>query len=420
MAENATEQPELDTEVADSAALDAPDAVAAAEIEHEELDPEAAARRTAALAHVRKFGDPVLRTRSRPVDRFDDALRDEVERMGQLMVDSIGVGLAATQVGVLHRLLVYRVHQQSSVAALVNPEVEWTGDQLRDARGGLPEPAGGPCRRRAPGPHPGAGQDEFGEPIVIEASGLEARVIQHEIDHLDGVLVLDRISRSQRKEAMRRCARRRVGLAPARPRCAPSIWARRSSPPGPARARRLAAPPGARGHPARPPARPRPAARRRRRWPTAARELGIDLDQPESVNADAARERIAAARSRRRLRLRVRRARSGAAAVRSPDRSTSIPRCCPRWRGAAPIERAIMAGDERTGVSIMRLTAGLDSGPVCLTADEPIGPQDTYGTPGAAPRRARRAAPGAGAGHLAAVCRAGRGGGHLRGEDHRR
>ena len=78
---------------------------------------------------MRKFGDPVLRTKARPVDRFDDALRDEVERMGELMIDALGVGLAATQVGVLHRLLVYRVQQQAPVAALVNPEIEWTGEE---------------------------------------------------------------------------------------------------------------------------------------------------------------------------------------------------------------------------------------------------------------------------------------------------
>ena len=110
--------------------------------EEEELDPEVAARRTAALAHVRKFGDPVLRTKARPVERFDDALRDEVERMGELMVDALGVGLAANQVGVLNRVLVYRVHHQAPVAALINPEIEWSGERGGDPRGGLPQPAG--------------------------------------------------------------------------------------------------------------------------------------------------------------------------------------------------------------------------------------------------------------------------------------
>ncbi len=169
-----------------------------------ELDPEVAARRAAALAHVRKFGDPVLRTRARPVRQFDRALRDEIVRMGQLMEDALGVGLAATQVGVLHRLLVYKVQQQSPVAALVNPEIEWTGDQQEIAEEGcLSLPAvlvdvERPIHVRV------RAQDEHGEPILVEASGLEARVIQHELDHLDGVLILDRTTRDQRKQAMRK------------------------------------------------------------------------------------------------------------------------------------------------------------------------------------------------------------------------
>lgn len=168
-----------------------------------ELDPEAAARRAAALAHVRKFGDPVLRTQARPVERFDDALRDEVRRMSALMVDAIGVGLAATQVGALRRVLVYRVHQQSPVAALVNPEIEWMGDERETLEEGCLSLPGVHVDVERPVHVVVNARDEHGEPLTIEASGLEARVIQHEIDHLDGVLVLDRIGRSQRKEAMR-------------------------------------------------------------------------------------------------------------------------------------------------------------------------------------------------------------------------
>jgi peptide deformylase len=175
------------------------------ELEEEapQLDPEVAARRAAALAHVRKFGDLVLRTKARPVDRFDDALRSEIERMGRLMHDSMGVGLAATQVGTLNRVLVYRVQPEGNIAALVNPEIEWKGKETETMEEGcLSLPAilvdvERPIYVRV------RALDENGEPIVIEASGLEARVIQHEIDHLDGVLILDRTSRDQRKEAMR-------------------------------------------------------------------------------------------------------------------------------------------------------------------------------------------------------------------------
>jgi peptide deformylase len=169
----------------------------------EELDPEVVARRAAALAHVRKFGDPALRTKARPVDRFDDTLGTEIERMAHLMNDALGVGLAATQVGTLHRLLVYRVQQDGPVVALVNPEIEWKGKETETIEEGcLSLPAvlvdvERPIHVRV------RAQDAAGEPITIEASGLEARVIQHEIDHLDGVLILDRTSRDQRKEAMR-------------------------------------------------------------------------------------------------------------------------------------------------------------------------------------------------------------------------
>src|SRR5205807_1999863 len=92
-----------------------------------EIDPETRARRDAALALVRKFGDPVLRTKALAVERFDSALLNEVQRMGGLMHDAMGVGLAATQLGVLHRLLVYRVQPESPIVALVNPKLEWTG-----------------------------------------------------------------------------------------------------------------------------------------------------------------------------------------------------------------------------------------------------------------------------------------------------
>jgi peptide deformylase len=166
-------------------------------------DPVLVARRAAALAHVRKFGDPILRTKARPVERFDEALRDEVERMGELMIDAVGVGLAATQVGVLNRVLVYRVQQESPVIALVNPELEWKGGEEEIMEEGcLSLPAvlvdvERPLHVRV------RAQDEHGEEILVEATGLEARVIQHEMDHLDGVLILDRTSRDQRKEAVR-------------------------------------------------------------------------------------------------------------------------------------------------------------------------------------------------------------------------
>jgi len=168
-----------------------------------QLDPETRARREAALRLVRKYGDPVLKSRALPVERFDDALVDEVRRMGDLMHDALGIGLAATQLGVMHRVLVYRVDPDAPVAAVVNPVLEWAGEETEAFEEGclsLPSvlvDVDRPIHVRV------RAQDEHGEEILIEASGLEARVLQHEMDHLDGVLILDRTSRDQRKQAMR-------------------------------------------------------------------------------------------------------------------------------------------------------------------------------------------------------------------------
>jgi peptide deformylase len=168
-----------------------------------ELDAETRARRDAALRLVRKFGDPVLRAKAVPVERFDAELAEEAESMGRLMHDALGVGLAATQLGILHRVLVYQAYAEEPVTVLVNPEIEWRSDEL--------EPGEEGCLS-LPGVHVEVERhtavrvralDAAGEEIEIDAEGLEARVIQHEIDHLDGILVLDRISKEARKEAMR-------------------------------------------------------------------------------------------------------------------------------------------------------------------------------------------------------------------------
>ena len=178
-----------------------------------ELSAETIARRDAALAQIRKFGDPVLKTKARRVERFDDALADEVRRMGELMNDALGIGLAATQVGVLHRVLVYRIQQQAPVIALVNPEIEWRSSEQETAEEGclsLPSvhvDVERPVHVRV------RAQDEHGEALTVEASGLEARAIQHEIDHLDGVLILERTSREQRREAMRELREWQLGSA---------------------------------------------------------------------------------------------------------------------------------------------------------------------------------------------------------------
>jgi peptide deformylase len=169
----------------------------------EERDPEVEARRRAALSFIRRLGDPVLKSRATPVDQFDEALRAQVARMGGLMNDALGVGLAAPQIGLSQRLLVYRVGQDAPLVALVNPQIEWSsGDEETLEEGCLSIPGVAVDVERPVHVRVRA-QDETGAERVVEASGLEARVIQHEIDHLDGVLILDRTSKDQRKEAMR-------------------------------------------------------------------------------------------------------------------------------------------------------------------------------------------------------------------------
>ncbi len=167
------------------------------------LPPEVAARRDAALSHVRRYGDPALKTAARPIERFDDELRREVHRMEHLMDDALGIGLAAPQVGISHRLLLYRVVQGGPLGVLINPVLEWSSkeDEWME-EGCLSLPAvhvdvERPVHVRV------RALDETGAELLVEASGLEARVIQHEMDHLDGVLILDRTPRGQRKEAMR-------------------------------------------------------------------------------------------------------------------------------------------------------------------------------------------------------------------------
>jgi peptide deformylase len=180
--------------------------VEALEQEDEEppaLDPEVEARRVAAMSFVRRLGDPVLKSRATPVDRFDDSLRRQVSRMAGLMGDALGVGLAAPQLGISQRLLVYRIGPDAPLTALVNPEIEWSSSEAEPAEEGCLSIPGIVLDVERPVHVRVRARDEEGEERLVEASGLEARVIQHEVDHLDGVLILDRTSREERKRALR-------------------------------------------------------------------------------------------------------------------------------------------------------------------------------------------------------------------------
>jgi peptide deformylase len=174
--------------------------------EQKELEGESAQereRREAALAQIRKMGDPVLRTRALEVSEFDARLRHDVDWMRGVMDDALGVGLAATQVGMLARLLVYRVENESPTRALINPRIEWRSEQTETMEEGCLSIPGIRVDVERPLHLRAAGADEYGATVTIEASGLEARVLAHEIDHLDGVLMLDRATKAQRREAMR-------------------------------------------------------------------------------------------------------------------------------------------------------------------------------------------------------------------------
>jgi peptide deformylase len=176
--------------------------------EHEdELDEDAAreaeleARRQFALAQIRQYGDPVLRMQAQEVTDVDDDVRRLVERMTALMEDAQGVGLAATQVGVLRRLFVF-VDGENGPQAVVNPQVIERSDETQpDDEGclslqGVKVPVERSVRVVV------EGLDANGEPVRYELEGYQARVVQHELDHLDGALIIDRTDDEHRKEAL--------------------------------------------------------------------------------------------------------------------------------------------------------------------------------------------------------------------------
>jgi peptide deformylase len=204
------------TETGEHATLEAEPAEGPIEADAHPEEPteEELRRRDEALAQVVTFGDPVLRSRASEVREFGPELESEAERMIAIMRDAMGVGLAATQLGALRRLLVFQAGPDATPTAIANPVLEWSSDELVTAAEGclsLPRvivDVERPLYVRV------TGADTAGDPILIEASGLEARVLQHEIDHLDGVLILERTEREQRKGAMR-ALREGTSFAPA-------------------------------------------------------------------------------------------------------------------------------------------------------------------------------------------------------------
>jgi peptide deformylase len=165
-----------------------------------ERDAERELRKRLALAQIRQYGDTVLRMRANEVAEYDEELARIGERMIGLMHDAEGVGLAATQIGILRRLFVF--HDDGEDRLLVNPTIASRSEETElDVEGCL---SLGPVRvpvERATAVTVEA-RDEAGEQLRLELDGYAARVVQHELDHLDGVLILDRTDPESRREAL--------------------------------------------------------------------------------------------------------------------------------------------------------------------------------------------------------------------------
>ena len=172
------------------------------QVKTDKLDPETEAKRRLALAQIRQYPDPVLRLRAQDVEEFDSDLVQLVERMTRLMRDAMGVGLAANQVGILRRVVVLQTEGDEEPRVLVNPEIlDRSGETEEDTEGclslqGVVVPVERALRLRV------EARDAEGLPVELELEGLAARVAQHEVDHLDGVLIVDRTTPEGRREAL--------------------------------------------------------------------------------------------------------------------------------------------------------------------------------------------------------------------------
>jgi peptide deformylase len=180
------------------------------------------ARRRYVLLNVRQYPDPVLRLQTREVIEFDAALATLVERMIRVMQGASGVGLAAPQVGVLQRVLVHQADEDSDPVALVNPRIVSRSDELDVMEEGCLslDAAGLTVEIERPTAITIEARTPDGDEVRVEADGLAARVIQHEVDHLDGVLILDRTTADQRRSALAQLRPRPV-LAPLQPTPSP-------------------------------------------------------------------------------------------------------------------------------------------------------------------------------------------------------
>jgi peptide deformylase len=178
--------------------------------EEEQPDPEREARKLVALAQIRQYPDPVLRMRAKEVESFDDELDQLVQRLTAIMEGATGAGLAATQVGVLRRVFVMRVTEEGETLALVNPELVAHGEELETDDEGCLSLQGLLVPVERPTSVTVSAKDPTGAPVFLEFEGFAARAAQHELDHLDGVLMIDRATDEARREAMATLRRRPI------------------------------------------------------------------------------------------------------------------------------------------------------------------------------------------------------------------
>ncbi len=166
----------------------------------DEHELELEARRMLALARIRQYGDPVLRMKAREVEEVDDDVRRLAERMTALMHEAQGVGLAATQVGVLRRIFVFSDAGEDRV--LVNPVLTKRSDKLETDDEGCLSIRDVLVPVERPAAVTIEGLDADGEPVKLDLELPSARVVQHELDHLDGVLIVDRTDDESRRAAL--------------------------------------------------------------------------------------------------------------------------------------------------------------------------------------------------------------------------
>jgi peptide deformylase len=174
----------------------------AGQVRNQKLDPEAEARRRVALAQIRQYPDPVLRMKANEVESFDEDLTRLTERLEHLLHDANGLGLAATQLGVLRRVFVFQPDPEEEPRALINPRVAAQSDEKASDDEGCLSLQGVVIPVERHERITVEASDPQGHDVTLELEGLPARIAQHELDHLDGILIFDRTTPEARREAL--------------------------------------------------------------------------------------------------------------------------------------------------------------------------------------------------------------------------